>query len=180
MENIGSPCGVVVGGIADLLLIDAEDILSMPETSNDYIITSEITIKSGATWGRIAVKVNTSAIEEVGTVTDQGIRYDFKINLSSVKISPEVQLWKKNNAYKTFVGVLKDFHNQCFVIGSKDYPLQLPKTKAAFGTSGKSVNGTEFQFVGTGPNPIVGYLMFEVVPDENRRIFDSTFDLTFE
>lgn len=179
MESIGEICGVITGGISEVYLLDVNDVLSIPKPSEDFNITSAMLLKAGASFGKMNVQMKSALFEEKGQPTSHGDLYTLRAEFTTVFISPEVQVWKNKNMRRKFIIVIKDFNNQTFLLGNLDYPMRLRNIDSTTNTGPKQVHGSKFVFVGQNPQATSFYLMSEVVDGGYRRIFDTTFDLTF-
>lgn len=179
MESIGEPCGIVLGSLSRVILLDVKDAVSISPKNSNYIVDQSIVLKEGKSLAEIGMKMNSASFEELGKKTKHGMLYNQKINLSSILVNPDIQLWKRQNAHKRFVMILVDNNKQVYLIGSLDFGLQL-STKSFSGNQSKSMYATDFEFVGKSVEPMAFYLMTEVLEGlPNRRVFSNSFSFAF-
>lgn len=167
------------GSVLGLFLIDIDYVLSIPAAAENYI-TSEILLSADLGTCGIGFIPETCGFSEKSKQTGHGRIWEKKIVFDVSKRTPEINSWIRDYSDKKFIAILKDGNSMINIVGSLDFPLRFKNINSEIGT--KMPNGTsyDFELVVSEMNQSYFYMMFEPLPDGSRKIFDNTFDFTFE
>lgn len=179
MENITEVSGNNLGSVLGLWLIKASAVVSIPVPNTNYI-TSQILLNDQSQKSHISFIPETCGFSEKSKQTAHGRLWQKNIVFNVAKVSPEVNQWIYENSDQGLICILKDGNENINIIGDLDFPLRCDNIDASRGTKVSSRNEYDFSLECNHKYQSFFYMMFEPSPDGQRKIFDNTFDFTFE
>jgi len=167
------------GGLYGLALIDTLDIEGIFEPNYIYTpnhnLAAAIPLRAGKSAAGIGFTIDSG--DASYTYDGDGV-FDYTIEVSIPKHTPEIGQWIDENLTKDFVCIIVNMNQQAQVFGSSNYPMRM----SIDGKNGKQLSDSNehvFTFNGKMPYYAKYYQQTPAAPLPTRKIYDNGFDFGY-
>ncbi len=158
-------CGSHLGGLSQLFVIPADQVLSVPE-HQEYLLGADIVLEEGTSMSQLEFPEDAADFKEDSAENDHGLLYKSKLEVFMPKDTPQMAQWT-NALGKIKFCVLLYCDNNGFwkVVGSPEFPLTISSSFES-GKSGANKSGTTFLFSGESLDKAFFYYGMEIGDQE--------------
>lgn len=156
LGTITRTCGAATPGLAKMVGIDVDDVVSIPLPNSDWTITGNVILKPGKFWKDIPFVEQKAGIEDdIADAVGGGFQKSIPLKLS--KYSPQTNKWVNGMIGARIIVVAFDNNDQAIMIGSKTAPVRLQRAKGTSGQKFGDENGWDMVLAAEGVKPCYFY-----------------------
>ena len=156
LGTITRECGAATPGLAKMVGIDVDDVVSIPLPNANWTITGNVVLKPGKYWKEIPfVEQKAGLDDEIADAVGGGFQKSIPLKLS--KYSPQTNKWINQMIGARIIVVAFDNNDQAIMIGSKTAPVRLQRAKGSSGQKFGDENGWDMTLAAEGVKPCYFY-----------------------
>lgn len=149
---VNSPSGVNPPGLTQINVALADQVVSIPDISENNELIGNLVLAPGASMYRFFVPHLGASLNSSSKDSDEGEYYEFSVALTFPFINKEIQKLLKKFKNRDLILIVKDFLGNSYLIGTKEYPAQRNVKTSTGGDSG--VNGNQLEFECVSPEEL--------------------------
>jgi hypothetical protein len=154
--SIYRSCETAAGGLVCMYLIDANDIISIPAATDDWVVEDDIVLKPYKYFKQIAFREQKAGLaDELADAVGGGFKKS--IGLFIPRYGGKTNQWVYEMIGTRFVMLIQDINGQTILVGNTIQPMRMEKAMGNTGQKISDENGWAVNLTGESNRPCYLY-----------------------